>query len=168
MCKSPGTIGFYRRFLWSGWNTNDCSTYDKSKSTEYPAGNLSKAIGSTTLESTLEKANLKMPGWNDNDEEGKKLWKYASMRYAQCASDYIVFFKGKCVREDNVFVTIEFPTIRAGAGVNCIFQVTSADRRNPTTYWVRNGHEDDCKGALADLDCELGQISDAEMAEIPN
>lgn len=124
------------RFFWTG-RTGACR--GEEDSIKGLAEFLATDINHTTMEVMLRKARVNMPSFASSPEARAK-WQYAAQVYAQNAATTAYVLKGKCVRDGNVWDTIEFPALRAGgtnSSVDCVFEISSERALIVELLWQR-------------------------------
>lgn len=83
--------------------------------------------GGTTLEQALERANLALPGMDaPRSPEGDAAWEFASRTLAQQAAGQVHVIVGNPPRPNNVWESIEFPTLQANPNVSCVIRIVAA------------------------------------------
>jgi hypothetical protein len=112
------------------------------------AAKLASSHGGSTLEQRIATNHIQMPQFGTSPE-AKKAWRFASGTYANKASGDAFVVLGKCVRAGNTWDTTEFPGLKQGGKVNCVYQFQDKDGyKAPTFLWAKSGQEASCQEKL--------------------
>jgi hypothetical protein len=110
------------------------------------AGDLAKSKGGATLEQRL--AKVAMPQFGTSDE-ARATWKFAAGLYAQNAAGDVNVVIGGSARPRNTWTDVEFPALKAGGKVNCVFVYSEKSGfKTPDLLWATKLKEALCKAKL--------------------
>ncbi|WP_328965348.1 GDSL-type esterase/lipase family protein [Streptomyces virginiae] len=106
-------------YFWTGRTGKCAGEEDSVKGT---AEQLARERGGKTLEMRLREAGVKMPSF-DAPDPAKDIWRFASREYARKTSYQAWVIKGTCVRDDNTWEDKEFPNLKSGGQVHCVWEI---------------------------------------------
>ncbi|MFG2313146.1 GDSL-type esterase/lipase family protein [Streptomyces sp. NPDC048566] len=113
-------------YFWTG-RTGKCASEEDS--VKGLAEQIARERGGKTLEMRLREAGVSMPSF-DAPDPAKDIWRFASREYAKKTSYQAWVIKGTCVRDGNTWEDKEFPNLKAGGQVHCVWEI---DAEHPLT-----------------------------------
>ena len=118
-----------KAYFWSGRTSNGNGVKDM-------ALEIAQGKGGTTLEGLLEKFNVIMPEWDNNNPLVVKLWEDVSGLYANQVSGEVRAVLGKNLRSGNIWETVELPRLKQNINVTKIFTI-DPETKIETLLWTR-------------------------------
>lgn len=115
-----------------------CTKYNRKgrlvRTSSQTANRYARLHAASTMESRLKKNKVNIPEWDFDERESISKWEQASRAYAAQASGRVRVIVGSNMRANNIFETIELPTLKNNPEVTSVVLINSETGKKTIVY----------------------------------